>query len=163
MGRVNNESVYGYIRREVILEQNAALAFFLGGLIGVLATVTIGGVKIALSTSVGTLLAGLFVGHLRTRYPLFGRIPDGAVALMTSLGLAAFVGLTGIHAGPIFISALKEVGIGLLLGGMVVTLLPQAVGLAVGFVVGGAAIGARVYVRAPPSRLRRIRVPPPTS
>jgi hypothetical protein len=33
MGRVNNESVYGYIRREVILEQNAALAFFLGGLI----------------------------------------------------------------------------------------------------------------------------------
>jgi putative transport protein len=48
---------------------------------------------------------------------------------MTSLGLAAFVGLTGIHAGPIFLSALREVGIGLLLGGMVVTLLPQVVGL----------------------------------
>ena len=80
------------------------------------------GVKISLSTSVGTLLAGLLVGHLRTRYPLFGRIPDGAIALMTSLGLAAFVGLTGIHAGPIFLSALREAGIGLLLGGMVVTL-----------------------------------------
>ena len=51
---------------------------------------------------------------------------------MTSLGLAAFVGLTGIHAGPIFISALKEAGIGLLLGGMVVTLVPQVVGLAFG-------------------------------
>ena len=108
------------------------LAIFLGGLIGVLATFSIGGVKISLSTSVGTLLAGLLVGHLRTRYPLFGRIPEGAVALMTSLGLAAFVGLTGIHAGPIFISALKEVGIGLLLGGIVVTLLPQVVGLAFG-------------------------------
>lgn len=32
MGRVNNESVYGYLRREIIEEQNAALAFFLGGL-----------------------------------------------------------------------------------------------------------------------------------
>ena len=80
----------------------------------------------------GSLFAGLLVGHLRTRYPLFGRIPDGAVALMTSLGLAAFVGLTGIHAGPIFLSALREAGLGLLLGGMVVTLAPQIVGLAFG-------------------------------
>ena len=105
------------------------LAIFLGGVVGVLLTFSVGGIKISLSTSVGTLLAGLLVGHLRTRYPLFGRIPDGAIALMTSLGLAAFVGLTGIHAGPIFLSALKEAGIGLLLGGMVVTLLPQIVGL----------------------------------
>ena len=48
---------------------------------------------------------------------------------MTSLGLAAFVGLTGIHAGPIFLQALRDAGIGLLFGGMVVTLLPQIVGL----------------------------------
>src|SRR4051812_39414382 len=105
------------------------LAIFLGGVVGVLLTFSVGGMRISLSTSVGTLLAGLLVGHLRTRYPLFGRIPDGAVALMTSLGLAAFVGLTGIHAGPTFLSALKEAGIGLLLGGMVVTLVPQIVGL----------------------------------
>jgi putative transport protein len=104
------------------------LAVFLGGLAGVLVTFTIGDVKISLSTSVGTLLAGLVVGHLRTRFPLFGRIPEGAVNLMTSLGLAAFVGLTGLHAGPVFLSALKEAGIGLLLGGMVVTLTPQIVG-----------------------------------
>jgi putative transport protein len=108
------------------------LAIFLGGVVGVLLTFSVGGMKISLSTSVGTLLAGLLVGHLRTRYPLFGRIPDGAVALMTSLGLAAFVGLTGIHAGPIFLSALGEAGVGLLLGGMVVTLAPQIVGLAFG-------------------------------
>ena len=108
------------------------LAIFLGGVAGVLVSFSVGTVKISLSTSVGTLLAGLLVGYLRTRYPLFGRIPDGAVALMTSLGLAAFVGLTGIHAGPIFLSALREAGIGLLFGGMVVTLLPQIIGLLVG-------------------------------
>ena len=108
------------------------LAIFLGGVVGVLVSFPIGGIKIALSTSVGTLLAGLLVGYLRTRYPHFGRIPDGAISLMTSLGLAAFVGLTGIHAGPIFLSALRESGIGLLLGGMVVTLSPQIVGFCFG-------------------------------
>jgi putative transport protein len=108
------------------------LAIFFGGLVGVLVSFPIGGINIALSTSVGTLLAGLLVGYLRTRYPHFGRIPDGAVSLMTSLGLAAFVGLTGIHAGPIFLSAIRESGIGLLLGGMMVTLLPQIVGFCVG-------------------------------
>jgi len=108
------------------------LAIFLGGVVGVLLTFHVGGVKISLTTSIGTLLAGLLVGHLRTQYPLFGRIPEGAVAFMTSLGLAAFVGLTGISAGPIFLSALREAGVGLLLGGVAVTLLPQVVGLLVG-------------------------------
>jgi putative transport protein len=111
------------------------LAIFIGGLVGVLVSFSVGGVKITLSTSVGTLLAGLLVGYLRTRLPHFGRIPDGAINLMTSLGLAAFVGLTGIHAGPIFLSALREAGIGLLLGGVVVTLLPQIVGFCIGHFV----------------------------
>jgi putative transport protein len=85
--------------------------------------------RISLSTSVGTLLAGLLVGHLRTRFPLFGRIPDAAVSLMTALGLAAFVAMIGLHAGPVFVSAVAEAGIGLLLGGVVVTLTPMIVGL----------------------------------
>ena len=108
------------------------LAIFLGGLVGVLVTFPIGDMRISLSTSVGTLLAGLVVGHLRTRFPLFGRIPDGAVSLMTALGLAAFVAMTGLHAGPIFFSAIAEAGIGLLFGGVVVTLMPMFVGLYVG-------------------------------
>jgi hypothetical protein len=32
MGRVDNESISGYLRREIVKEQNVALAFFLGGL-----------------------------------------------------------------------------------------------------------------------------------
>lgn len=105
------------------------LAIFLGGLVGVLITFSIGGMRVSLGTSVGTLLAGLLVDHLRTRFPLFGRIPDGAVTLMTSLGLAAFVGMTGLQAGPVFLSAVAEAGAGLLLGGVVVTLAPMVVGL----------------------------------
>ncbi len=113
------------------------LAIFFGGLVGVLARVTIGGATIAIGTSVGALLAGLLVGHLRTRHPLFGRIPEGAVSLMTALGLAAFVAMTGLHAGPVFVSAIREVGIGLFLGGVAVTMAPLLVGLAFGrFVLG---------------------------
>ncbi|WP_274629848.1 aspartate-alanine antiporter [Arvimicrobium flavum] len=105
------------------------LAIFIGGLVGTLIRFPLGGVVVSLGTSVGALIAGLVVGHLRTRHPLFGRIPDGAIALMTSLGLAAFVALTGLHAGPVFVSAIREVGLGLLLGGAVVTLTPLLVGL----------------------------------
>ena len=105
------------------------LAIVLGGLAGTLVQIPLGGIVVSLGTSVGALVAGLIVGHLKTRHPLFGRIPDGAIALMTSLGLAAFVAMTGLHAGPVFVSALKEVGVGLLLGGVVVTLTPLIVGL----------------------------------
>jgi len=108
------------------------LAIFLGGLAGTILRIPIGNGAVALGTSVGALIAGLIVGHLRIRHPLFGRIPDGAIALMTSLGLAAFVATTGLHAGPIFISAIREVGLGLLLGGAVVTLTPLMVGLLFG-------------------------------
>lgn len=105
------------------------LAIFLGGLAGVVITFPIADMRISLSTSVGTLLAGLIVGHMRTRFPMFARIPDGAVALMTALGLAAFVAMTGLHAGPVFFAAVAQAGIGLLFGGMVVTTVPLLVGL----------------------------------
>ena len=105
------------------------LAIFLGGLLGVVVALPVGNVRISLSTSVGTLLAGILVGWLRSVRPLFGRIPDGAVAFMTSLGLAAFVAMVGLHAGPVFVEALREAGIGLVLGGAVVTLTPQIAGL----------------------------------
>lgn len=105
------------------------IAIFMGGMLGALLAVPVGTMQISLGTSVGTLLSGLLVGHLRARHPLFGRIPDGAVSLMTSLGLAAFVALTGLHAGPIFIEAVREAGLGLIVGGAIVTLVPLLVGL----------------------------------
>ena len=41
------------------------LAIFVGSVIGVPATFAIGNLKISLGTSIGTLLAGLVVGHIR--------------------------------------------------------------------------------------------------
>jgi putative transport protein len=105
------------------------LAIVAGSLVGAAVAVPVGSLHVTLGTSVGTLLAGLVVGWLRTRHPLFGRIPDAAISFMTSLGLAAFVAMIGLIAGPVFINALREVGVSLLFGGMAVTLLPLLTGL----------------------------------
>lgn len=108
------------------------LGIFVGALAGAALVLPIGELRIALGTSVGTLLAGLVVGYLHSLKPWFGRIPDGAVEFMISLGLAAFVAMIGLSAGPHFVEALREAGVGLFFGGMVVTTMPLVVGLYVG-------------------------------
>ncbi len=105
------------------------MAIFAGVLVGAIVTIPVGHLRINLGTSVGTLLAGLLVGWFRSRVPWFGGIPEGAILFMRSMGLAAFVAMIGLKAGPIFVSALKDVGYMLLVGGMVVTLMPLLVGL----------------------------------
>jgi putative transport protein len=105
------------------------IAIVVGIVIGVVVSVPVAGLTISLGTSVGTLIAGLMVGWLRTVKPAFGRFPDASIMLMRSLGLAAFVAMIGLKAGPIFIDAVKLVGVSLLLGGVVVTLVPLFVGL----------------------------------
>jgi putative transport protein len=108
------------------------IAIFCGVLAGALITIPVGHLRINLGTSVGTLLAGLLVGWFRSLVPWFGGIPDGAVLFMRSMGLAGFVAMIGLKAGPVFIAALKDVGYMLLLGGMVVTLVPLLSGLLMG-------------------------------
>ncbi len=113
------------------------LMVFFGGLIGVLMRFSVFGVEVGLGTSVGALLAGLLTGYLRTRHPFFGRIPDGAVALMTSLGLASFIAMVGLQAAPSLIPAIREVGLVLPIGGFVVAIAPLLAGLLFGrFVLG---------------------------
>ena len=104
-------------------------AISLGILAGAATTIPIGGLRITLGTSVGTLILGLLVGWMRSVRPWFGRIPDAAILLMRSLGLAAFVAMIGLKAGPIFISSVREFGYVLFLGGIVVTLVPLLTGL----------------------------------
>jgi len=106
-----------------------SLGVVLGALIGVLVVVPLGTLRIPLGTSFGTLLAGLLVGYAHSRRPLFGRIPEGAIELMKSLGLAAFVAMIGLGAGPHFLEALREAGFGLFFGGIIVTSVPLLVGL----------------------------------
>ena len=105
------------------------LAIVVGALVGILAAVDLGGFKLSLGSSVGVLLAGILVGYIRGRRPLFGRIPDAAISFMQSIGLSGFVAMIGIGAGPHFMPAIREAGLGLFFGGIVVTLVPLIAGL----------------------------------
>jgi putative transport protein len=105
------------------------IAIFLGVLAGAVIGIPIGNLKLTLGTSVGTLIAGLTVGWIRSVRPMFGRMPDAAILYMRSIGLAAFVAMVGLKAGPIFIEAVKQSGWSLFLGGIVVTLVPLISGL----------------------------------
>jgi putative transport protein len=108
------------------------IAIFIGVLVGAAITFPIGGMRISLGTSVGTLLAGLTVGWARSTRPWFARIPDAAILFMRSIGLAAFVAMIGLKAGPIFITAVKDSGYLLFLGGIFVTLIPLISGVLFG-------------------------------
>jgi putative transport protein len=146
--------IMGYPLRPSAATPLSILGFgiFAGGLIG-LPYVMLGGFKMTLTVSVGVLLAGLFAGWLRTKRPVLPSVPDAAIQIMISLGLAVFVACTGMQAGPHFIDAVKTLGVPLLLSGIAVTLLPLFVGLFFGraflgmhpILLLGAISGAQTY------------------
>lgn len=111
-----------------------ALGFgiFIGAVVGTSLVLPIGSMHIAIGSSVGTLILGLLVGWRNSAKPLFGRISHGALEFMKSIGLAGFVAMIGLKAGPLFVEALQEVGLTIFLAGVVVTMVPLFVGLLVG-------------------------------
>jgi putative transport protein len=108
------------------------LAIFAGAVLGIVLAFPAGGVHVALGTSVATLLVGLAMGWRNSIHPTFGALPADAADLMKSIGLAAFVAMIGLKAGPVFVQALKEIGLTVFLAGIVVTLVPQITGLLLG-------------------------------
>lgn len=108
-----------------------SIGILLGGLVGLLST-EIGGIAITLSTSGGALLMGLVFGWLHSKSPAYGRIPEAALWIFDTLGLATFLGIVGIAAGPTFISGLQKTGLAIIPAGLVVALIPHLVGLLAG-------------------------------
>jgi putative transport protein len=110
------------------------LGIVVGGLVGLL-SVKVGGVAVTLTSSGGALVMGLVFGWLRSVRPTFGRIPEAALWVFDNVGLAAFIGVVGLSAGPSFVSGVRQTGFGLLAAGLVAAVLPHAVGLAFGRLV----------------------------
>jgi len=112
-----------------------SLAIVFGVLVGAAIKFPIAGITLGLGTSVATLLTGLIVGWARSRRPWFAHIPDSVILFLRSMGLAAFVAMIGLKAGPVFVSALKEAGYLIFIGGVFVTLVPVLSGLLFGHYV----------------------------
>lgn len=123
----------GYINRPtnvtdiVFLCLGIVAGVYLGSLM-----IKAGKIPISLGSSGGVLLAGLFLGWLRSKRPNFGAIPEASVWLMRTLGLSMYVAIIGIAAAPSFATALKEIGWGILGYGAIATTLPLLTGIFLG-------------------------------
>ncbi|HEX5667703.1 MAG TPA: hypothetical protein VFX73_02805, partial [Chitinophagaceae bacterium] len=103
----------------------------LGGLVGLL-SMEIGGIVITLSTSGGALFMGLIFGWIHSKTPRFGKIPDAALWIFDTMGLATFLAIVGIAAGPTVVSGIEKTGFSIILSGLIVAVLPHIIGLLAG-------------------------------
>lgn len=118
----------GYIERPSSQTDVVFVGFgiFLGGLIGLL-SFKVGVVPLSLTASGGALIMGLVFGWLRSLQPTFGRIPEEALWVFDTVGLAVFIAIVGLNAGPHFITGLRATGPSLLFVGCLVALTPHVV------------------------------------
>jgi putative transport protein len=123
----------GYVDRPTSMTDMVTVgaAVVLGAIIGIPA-VAIGKLQIGLSLSVGVLVGGLFFGWLRSVDRRFGRIPEPALWLFDSVGLAAFIAATGLRAGPDFVRGLQQSGVSLAIAGLLCASIPFVLTILVG-------------------------------
>lgn len=102
-------------------------AIVFGLLLGAL-TLNIAGVSIGLGSAGGLLAAGLFVGYLRSLFPVFGQVPAGARWVFTELGLLLFMAGVGLRGGSSLVETLLSSGPALVVTGVLITTVPLAIG-----------------------------------
>ncbi len=117
---------FGYIERPTSQTDMVfvGLGILLGGFVGLL-SVTVGGLPLSLTASGGALIMGLVFGWLRSVRPTFGRIPEAALWVFDTVGLAVFIGCVGLGAGPSFVSGVKQLGPSLIFVGLLVAVTPH--------------------------------------
>jgi putative transport protein len=126
-------TLLGYIERpssetDIVF---VGLGILVGGFVGLM-SVTVGGLPLSLTASGGALVMGLVFGWLRSVRPTFGRIPEPALWVFDTVGLAVFIGVVGLSAGPSFVAGLRETGPSLLVVGLVVAVTPHIAALLFG-------------------------------
>lgn len=107
------------------------LGIVIGGILGAL-TWHLGSLPLSLTASGGALVMGLVFGWLRSVRPTFGRIPEPALWVFDTIGLAVFIGVVGLNAGPSFVAGLKQTGPSLVVVGLLVAVVPHLTALLFG-------------------------------
>jgi putative transport protein len=107
------------------------IGIFFGAMVG-LFSIHVGGIPVSLSTSGGTLMAGLVVGWLRSVHPTFGNIPGAGLWVFNNVGLSMFAAVLAIQAGPQFVQGLREAGVVLFAAGVIVAIVPMIFALLIG-------------------------------
>ncbi|MEZ0470996.1 aspartate:alanine exchanger family transporter [Luteimonas salinilitoris] len=129
-----------------------AIAMLAGYLVGIL-SITVAGIPLALGTSAGCMLAGIFVSYFRSRNPEFGGpVSEGARSFLQDIGLNMFVAVLAANVGPKVIDSFQGTTVAwVALIGTTAALLPVVVAYFVGLkmfglnsvICDGACAGAR--------------------
>ncbi|WP_206057196.1 aspartate-alanine antiporter [Nitratireductor sp. XY-223] len=98
----------------------------LGILVGMI-EFRVAGIPVTIGTGGGCLLSGLLFGWLRSTHPQFAALPTGASNFLRDFGLAVFVAIVGISAGPQAVTTMQQYGLTLFFLGVGVTIIPQIV------------------------------------
>jgi putative transport protein len=123
----------GFVERDLAKTDLMYLAggICAGMLLGLL-KISVGGIAIGLGTAGSILVVGLVAGWARSRYPVFGAIPEPAQRLLMDIGLIVFIAVVGMHAGPHAVEAYRASGgrffADIFVAGMIVTVVPLALG-----------------------------------
>jgi putative transport protein len=123
----------GFVERDLAATDLTFLAAGIcaGMLLGLL-KVNVGGIVLGLGTAGSILVVGLVGGWARSRYPVFGNIPEPAQRLLMDVGLIVFIAVVGMHAGPHAVEAYHTSGgsyfASIFVAGMIVTTVPLAIG-----------------------------------
>jgi putative transport protein len=123
----------GFVERDAAKSDLTFLAAGIcAGILFGLLKVTVGGMTLGLGTAGSILVIGLVGGWARSRYPVFGALPDAAQRLLMDIGLIVFIAVVGLHAGPHAVEAYHTSGgaffARILAAGMIVTTVPLVVG-----------------------------------
>ena len=100
------------------------MGMVLGLLIGLI-NFNVAGVPVTIGPGVGCLISGLFVGWLGSRNPYYASLPMSTSTAIRDIGIAVFVAIVGLEAGPQAIDVIKDHGLKLLFLGAGVTIIPQ--------------------------------------
>jgi len=111
----------------VFLGIGVVLGMMLGSL-----SLKVGSADLTLGTGGGCLVAGLAFGWLRARIPLFGSLPSPAAEILKDFGLATFIATVGMSAGRDAVKLVMEYGLILPVAGILISVVPAAVSLAIG-------------------------------
>jgi len=85
----------------------------------------IAGIPVTIGTGGGCLISGLLFGWIRATHPRFAALPPGASNFLRDFGLAVFVAIVGISAGPEAVTTIQQYGLTLFFLGIGVTLIPS--------------------------------------
>lgn len=107
------------------------VGLLVGMLVG-LVSIELSGYRFSLGLAGGPLLVALVLGHFGRIGPVVGHLPRASHMLLLQTGSVFFLASAGVDAGGSLMSVIREYGVTLCGGALIVTFLPLALGYCIG-------------------------------